>query len=81
MEIRSFWTEAAGLTRSFKDLRNHTCNLISLKNSLDLSTAAGRLDANIIASVASYETEIDSVQYLSDASGGWGGVADARAVQ
>jgi DNA invertase Pin-like site-specific DNA recombinase len=49
---------AAGLTKLFDDLRKHKCNLISLKDNLDLSTPAGRLNANIIASVAAYETEV-----------------------
>jgi len=49
---------ASGLTKLFDDLRIHKCNLISLKDNLDLSTASGRLNANIIASVASYETEV-----------------------
>jgi DNA invertase Pin-like site-specific DNA recombinase len=49
---------AAGLTKLFEDLRQHKCNLISLKDNLDLSTPAGRLNANIIASVAAYETEV-----------------------
>jgi DNA invertase Pin-like site-specific DNA recombinase len=49
---------AAGLTKFFDDLRQHKCNLISLKDNLDLSTPAGRLNANIIASVAAYETEV-----------------------
>ena len=49
---------AAGLTQLFDDLGQYSCNLISLKDSLDLSTPAGRLNANIIASVAAYETEI-----------------------
>ena len=49
---------AAGLTKFFEDLKEYKCNLISLKDSLDLGTPAGRLNANIIASVASYETEI-----------------------
>lgn len=49
---------AAGLTKFFDDLRLHKCNLISLKDNLDLSTPAGRLNANIIASVAAYETEV-----------------------
>jgi len=39
-------------------LKQYKCNLISVKDNLDLSTPAGRLNANIIASVASYETEI-----------------------
>lgn len=49
---------ASGLTKLFDDLQRYKCNLISLKDHLDLSTPAGRLNANIIASVASYETEI-----------------------
>jgi DNA invertase Pin-like site-specific DNA recombinase len=49
---------AAGLTKLFDDLRHCSCNLISLKDNLDLSTPAGRLNANIIASVAAYETEV-----------------------
>ncbi len=49
---------AAGLTRLFEELRQYKCNLISLKDNLDLSTPAGRFTANILASVASFETEI-----------------------
>jgi DNA invertase Pin-like site-specific DNA recombinase len=33
-------------------------NLVSLKDGLDLSTPAGRLMANVLASVAQYETEV-----------------------
>jgi len=49
---------ASGLTKLFEDLRLYNCNLISIKDNLDLSTPAGRLNANIIASVAAYETEV-----------------------
>ena len=49
---------AAGLTKLFEELLQFNCNLISLKDNLDLSTPSGRLNANIIASVAAYETEI-----------------------
>jgi DNA invertase Pin-like site-specific DNA recombinase len=49
---------ASGLTRLFEDLQSRGVNLISLKDSLDLSTPAGRLMANVLASVAQYETEI-----------------------
>ena len=35
-------------------------NLVSLKDGLDLSTPAGRLMANVLASVAAYETEVRS---------------------
>ena len=33
-------------------------DLVSLKDGLDLATAAGRLMANVLASVAAYETEV-----------------------
>ena len=33
-------------------------NLVSLKDGLDLSTPAGRLMANVLASVAAYEIEV-----------------------
>lgn len=49
---------ASGLTQFFETLQRYQCNLISLKDHLDMSTPSGRLNANIIASVASYETEI-----------------------
>lgn len=49
---------ASGLTKLFDDLVDTGVNLISHKESIDLSTPAGRLLANVIASVASYETEV-----------------------
>lgn len=49
---------AKGLTALFDDLRNAKVNLVSLKDGLDLSTPAGRLMANVLASVAAYETEV-----------------------
>jgi len=49
---------ASGLTKLFEELQKHKCNLISLKDSLDLSTPAGRLMANVLASVAAYENEV-----------------------
>ena len=49
---------AKGLTALFDDLQQRKVNLVSLKDSLDLSTSAGRLMANVLASVAQYETEI-----------------------
>ena len=35
-------------------------NLVSLKDGFDLSNPAGRLMANVLASVAAYETEVRS---------------------
>jgi DNA invertase Pin-like site-specific DNA recombinase len=49
---------AKGLTALFEDLVERKVNLVSIKDGLDLSTAAGRLMANVLASVAAYETEV-----------------------
>jgi DNA invertase Pin-like site-specific DNA recombinase len=49
---------AKGLTALFADLQAKGVNLISLKDGLDLSTSAGRLMANVLASVAQFETEV-----------------------
>ena len=39
--------------------------LVSLKDGMDLATAAGRLMANVLASVAQYETEIRAERILA----------------
>lgn len=49
---------AKGLTALFDELVALKVNFVSLKDGIDLSTAAGRLIANVLASVASYETEV-----------------------
>ena len=49
---------AKGLTELFEDLRDRRVNLVSLKDGLDLAAPAGRLMANVLASVAQYETEV-----------------------
>jgi DNA invertase Pin-like site-specific DNA recombinase len=49
---------AAGLTALFEELQAHGCTLVSIREGIDLSTPAGRLMANVIASVAAYETEV-----------------------
>jgi DNA invertase Pin-like site-specific DNA recombinase len=48
----------SGLTKLFDDLRAIGCGLYSLRDSLDLDTPAGRLMANVLASIAAYETEV-----------------------
>src|SRR5262249_7566936 len=48
----------SGLTSLFDELRNRKVNLVSLKDGLDLSTPAGRMMANVLASVAQFETEV-----------------------
>ena len=47
-----------GLVKLFDELREAKVNLVSLKDSLDMSTPAGRLMANVLASVASFESEV-----------------------
>jgi DNA invertase Pin-like site-specific DNA recombinase len=49
---------AAGLTALFEDLQRLGVGFESLRDKVDLSTAAGRLMANVLASVAAYENEI-----------------------
>jgi DNA invertase Pin-like site-specific DNA recombinase len=49
---------AKGLTALFEELRERKVNLVSLRDGLDLATPAGRLMANVLASVAAYETEV-----------------------
>lgn len=49
---------ASELTKLFDELVANNINLVSIKDGLDLSTPAGRLMANVLASVAQFETEI-----------------------
>jgi DNA invertase Pin-like site-specific DNA recombinase len=49
---------AKGLTALIEDWSKAKVNLISIKDGLDLATPAGRLMANVLASVAAYETEV-----------------------
>jgi DNA invertase Pin-like site-specific DNA recombinase len=51
---------AAGLTALFEALQARQVGLVSIRDSLDLSTPSGRLMANVLASVAAYETEVRS---------------------
>ena len=47
----------SGLTAWFDEFTALGVNFISLKDGIDLSTAAGRMLANVLASVAQFETE------------------------
>src|SRR3954463_437580 len=49
---------AKGLTALFADLTERNIPLVSLKDGIDLSTASGRMLANVLASVAQFETEL-----------------------
>lgn len=56
---------AKGLTALFEQLRERKINLVSLKDGIDLSTPAGRMMANVLASVAQYETEVRAERVLA----------------
>jgi DNA invertase Pin-like site-specific DNA recombinase len=78
---------AKGLTALFEDLSSRRIGLVSIKDGLDLSTAAGRLMANVLASVAAYETEIRAERVLAGqavarANGKtWGGSEKGRRIK
>jgi DNA invertase Pin-like site-specific DNA recombinase len=75
---------ASGLTKLFDELRARKVNLVSLKDGLDLDTPAGRLMANVLASVAQYETEVRAERVLAGqqaaraAGKTWGGSKKGR---
>ena len=78
---------AKGLTALFADLQARGVGLVSLKDGLDLSTAAGRLLAHVLASVAQYETEIRAERILAGQAAAraagkvWGGGKPGRRVK
>ena len=78
---------AKGLTALFHDLREKKINLVSLKDGLDLATAAGRLMANVLASVAQFETEVRAERILAGQAAArakgkvWGGGKPGRRVR
>lgn len=75
---------ASGLTKLFDDLRECRVGLVSVRDGLDLSTAAGRMMAGVLASVAQYETEIRAERVLAGqqraraAGKTWGGSQKGR---
>ena len=78
---------ARGLTALFDDLLRRKINLVSLKDSLDLSTPAGRLMANVLASVSQFETEVRAERIISGQQAAraagkvWGGGKPGRRVR
>lgn len=56
---------ARGLTALFDDLTTRGINLVSLREGIDLSTPAGRMLANMLASVAQFETECRAERVLA----------------
>lgn len=75
---------ASGLTALFETLQARRVNFVSVRDGIDLSTAAGRLMANVLASVAAYENEVRSErvragQQAARAAGKtWGGSKKGR---
>lgn len=75
---------ASGLTALFEKLTTKKINLVSVRDGIDLSTPAGRLIANVLASVAAYETEVRGErvaagQAVARAAGKrWGGSMKGR---
>jgi DNA invertase Pin-like site-specific DNA recombinase len=75
---------AAGLTALFEDLKARDVGFESLRDKVDLSTPAGRLMANVLASVAAYENEVRSERVLAGQAAAraqgkrWGGSSKGR---
>ena len=75
---------AKGLVSWFDTLLQRNIGLISIKDSLDLSTPAGRLMANVLASVAAFETEVRKERQMAGiraakkAGKRWGGSSKGR---
>lgn len=75
---------AAGLTTLFEELQRRNVQFESLRDKVDLSTPAGRLLANVLASVAAYENEVRSERILAGQAAAraagktWGGSRKGR---
>ena len=78
---------AKGLTALFDELTELNVRLVSLRDGLDLTTAAGRLMANVLASVAAYETEVRAERILAGQAAArakgktWGGSEKGRRIK
>lgn len=75
---------ASGLTKLIEEMNEHKVKFISIKEGMDLSIPAGRLIANVLASVAAYEVEVGSERIRAgqkaarDAGKSWGGSRKGR---
>jgi len=78
---------ARGLTSLFHELQQASVNLVSLKEGIDLSTPAGRMLANVLASLAQFETEVRSERQAAgiaaarEAGKTWGGRKEGTVTQ
>lgn len=75
---------ASGLTTLMEKLVGRRIGLVSIKDGLDLATPAGRLIANVLASVAVYENEVRAERIIAGqaaakaAGKSWGGSIKGR---
>ncbi len=51
---------AKGLLEFFDEIKTYNCGFLSLKDSIDLSTASGRLMVTLLAGMAQFESEVRS---------------------
>jgi DNA invertase Pin-like site-specific DNA recombinase len=78
---------AKGLTALFDELYQRKINLVSLRDGIDLSTAAGRMLANVLASVAQFETEVRAERVAAGQAAArargitWGGSEKGRMIK
>ena len=78
---------ASGLTALFEELITRKVNFVSLRDGVDLSTPAGRLIANVLASVAAYENEVRSERIVAGQNAAraagktWGGSVKGRRIK
>jgi DNA invertase Pin-like site-specific DNA recombinase len=77
---------ASGLTTLFDELRQRKVGLVSIRDGVDLETPAGRLMANVLASVAAYENEVRAERILAGQAAAkaagktWGGSQKGRRI-
>ena len=77
----------SGLSALFDDLQARKVGLVSLKDGVDLATSAGRLMANVLASVAQFEREVRSerqragIDKAKEDGKVWGGSEKGRKVK
>ncbi len=78
---------ASGLTALFDELQHRKVGLVSVRDGVDLATPAGRLMANVIASVACYENEVRSERIVAGQAAAraegkqWGGSKQGRRIK
>ena len=78
---------ASGLTQLFEDIQRRSVGFESLRDKVDLATAAGRLMATELATVAAYENEVRSERIIAGQAAAratgktWGGSEKGRRVK